>query len=112
MPFRLVNVSALPQSATSSVFDGFEHGAEVSLFFNRHQPGPGPALHRHPYAETFVVENGRVRFTVDGATVEARAGDVVTVPAGTPHKFENPGPAALRMISIHPAARMETEWLE
>jgi mannose-6-phosphate isomerase-like protein (cupin superfamily) len=53
-----------------------------------------------------------VSFTVEEETVEATAGDIVVVPAETPHKFVNSGSAALRQISIHPVARMETEWLE
>ena len=39
------------------------------------------------------------------------AGDIVVAPAGTPHKFVS-GSAMHRQISIHPAARMETDWLE
>jgi mannose-6-phosphate isomerase-like protein (cupin superfamily) len=108
----VVSVSILPGSETSRQFDGFEHGADVSLFFNRHPPGGGPRLHAHPYAETFVVEEGTISFTVGDATVEATAGTVVTVAANTPHKFVNVGTTPLRMISVHPVARMQTEWLE
>jgi mannose-6-phosphate isomerase-like protein (cupin superfamily) len=53
-----------------------------------------------------------VRFTVGEQTIEARAGEIVVVPAGTPHKFVSTGAGRLRQISIHPAARMETEWLK
>jgi mannose-6-phosphate isomerase-like protein (cupin superfamily) len=51
-----------------------------------------------------------VLFTVGEGTVEARAGDIVVVPAGTPHKFVSRSDAH-RQVSIHPVARMETEWL-
>ena len=108
----VVHVADLPASETSRQFDGSAHGADVSLFFNRHPPGRGPRLHAHPYAETFIVEEGNVRFTVGDAAVEATGGTVVTVPSRTPHKFVNAGTAPLRMTSIHPAARMETDWLE
>jgi mannose-6-phosphate isomerase-like protein (cupin superfamily) len=39
-------------------------------------------------------------------------GDIVVVPARTPHKFISCGTGRLQQISIHPAARMATEWLE
>ena len=53
-----------------------------------------------------------MRFTLGEETLEATAGQIVVVPAGTPHKFISTGVGRLRQISIHPAVRMETEWLE
>ena len=57
------------------------------------------------------VEDGEVLFIVGESTIEARAGDIVVVPGGTPHKFVSRA-ATHRQVSIHPVARMETEWLE
>jgi quercetin dioxygenase-like cupin family protein len=57
------------------------------------------------------VEDGEVLFTVGERTIEARAGDIVIVPAGTPHKFVSRA-ATHRQVSIYPVARMKTEWLE
>ncbi len=108
----VIDVDRLPGSETASRFDGHEHGASVSFFISRNPPGSGPDLHRHPYEETFIVQDGKVRFTVGEETIEATAGEIVIVPAGTPHKFVSCGSGRLRQISIHPAARMETEWLE
>ncbi len=82
----------------------------MSFFLSHNRPGTGPKLHRHPYEETFIVEEGDVLFTVGDRTIEAGAGDIV-VPAGTPHRFVSRG-VTHRQVSIHPAARMETEWLE
>jgi mannose-6-phosphate isomerase-like protein (cupin superfamily) len=107
-----IDVDRLPGGENASRFDGHEHGASVSFFISRNPPGTGPELHRHPYEETFIVEDGKVRFTVGEETIEATAGQIVVVPAGTPHKFVNCGAGRLRQISIHPVARMETEWLE
>ncbi len=108
----VIDVDRLPGSETASRFDGHEHGASVSFFISRNPPGTGPDLHRHPYEETFIVQDGKVRFTVGEQTIEATAGEIVIVPAGTPHKFVSCGSGRLRQISIHPVARMETEWLE
>ena len=109
---RVVRAEELPGSETAWRFEGYEHGAQVSFFLSHHRPGRGPELHRHPYEETFIVQDGDVRFTVGDDTIEATAGDIVVVPAGTPHKFVNAGSAPMRQVSIHPVARMEQEWLE
>jgi quercetin dioxygenase-like cupin family protein len=107
----LVKVDQLPRGENASIFHGHAHGAQVSFFLSHNKPGTGPGLHRHPYEETFIVEEGEVLFTVGERTVEASAGDIVVVPPGTPHKFVSRG-ATHRQISIHPVARMQTEWLE
>ena len=39
------------------------------------------------------------------------SGDIGVVPAGAPHKFVSRA-ATHRQVSIHPVARMKTEWLE
>jgi quercetin dioxygenase-like cupin family protein len=108
---HVTRVDELPRGENSSWFDGHAHGAQVSFFLSHNKPGTGPELHRHPYEETFIVEEGEVLFTVGQSTIEARAGDIVVVPAGTPHKFVSRS-MTHRQISIHPVPRMETEWLE
>ena len=108
----VIDVDRLPGSENASRFDGHEYGASISFFISRNLPGTGPDLHRHPYEETFIVEEGKVRFAVGENTIEATAGEIVVVPAGTPHKFVNSGSTGFRQINIHPVARMATEWLE
>ena len=94
-------------------FEGHRHGgANVSFFLSETPPGRGPGLHTHPYDEVFVVEEGELTFTVGDATVEARGGQIVIAPAGTPHKFVNSGTTRARHIDIHTKGRMITEWLE
>ena len=107
----VIRIDELPGGENASRFDGDEHGAQVSFFLSHNRAGTGPNLHRHPYEETFIVEEGEVLFTVGETTLEARAGDIVIVPAGTPHKFVSRA-GSHRQVSIHPVARMETEWLE
>jgi quercetin dioxygenase-like cupin family protein len=107
----VIKVDELPRGENASTFDGHEHGARVSFFLSQNKPGTGPGLHRHPYEETFIVEDGEVLFTVGESTIDVRAGEIVVVPAGAPHKFVSRS-ATHRQVSIHPVARMETEWLE
>jgi quercetin dioxygenase-like cupin family protein len=82
---HVITVDELPGGENASTFHGHRHGAQVSFFLSHNRPGTGPELHRHPYEETFIVQEGDVLFTVGGSRVEATAGDIVVVPAGTPH---------------------------
>jgi quercetin dioxygenase-like cupin family protein len=108
----VIDAENLPGGENAVRFDGHEHGANVSFFITRNRPGTGPGLHRHPYEETFIVQEGEARFTVGEETIEARAGEIVIAPARTAHGFVNSGQGVLRQVNIHPVARMETEWLE
>ena len=108
----MIDIDQLPGGENAVRFDGLKHGAGVSFFITRNRPGTGPDLHRHPYEETFIVQDGEARFTVGESTIDASAGQIVIAPAGTPHKFVNTGSTPLRQINIHPVPGMETEWLE
>jgi mannose-6-phosphate isomerase-like protein (cupin superfamily) len=44
-------------------------------------PGHGPGLHRHPYAEVFVLHQGSGSFLAGDETIEASGRSVVVVPA-------------------------------
>jgi quercetin dioxygenase-like cupin family protein len=107
----VVRVESLPDSGNSYRFAGVDHSAPVSFFLLHTKPGEGPGLHRHPYAETFIVQEGEAEFTVGDATFRARAGEIVVAPADTPHAFVNAGSGVLRSVNIHPVAEMQTVWL-
>lgn len=108
---NVVRIESLPDSGNSYRFDGDAHDAPVSFFLLHTKPGEGPGLHRHPYAETFIVQEGQATFTVGDDTIEAHAGDIVVAPADTPHAFVNSGSDVLRSVNIHPVSEMETVWL-
>jgi mannose-6-phosphate isomerase-like protein (cupin superfamily) len=91
---------------------GRDHGAAVTLILEEMPEGRGPRLHSHPYGETWTVIAGHGLFTAGDDTVEAGAGDVVYVSAGTPHKFLSLGPEPLRLVCIHQAPQFHTDWLE
>jgi mannose-6-phosphate isomerase-like protein (cupin superfamily) len=71
--------------------------------------GHVPGTHVHPVQEErFEVLEGTMRFKVGRKTVVARAGDMVTVPARTPHRFENGGEKTARVrVQVRPALKME-----
>jgi mannose-6-phosphate isomerase-like protein (cupin superfamily) len=75
-------------------------------------PGTGPKLHRHPYAEIFLVQEGTATYVVGDETFDVAAGQIAVVPPGAPHKFVNSGTGPLRQIDIHANNRFVTEWLE
>lgn len=75
-------------------------------------PGGGPGLHRHPYEEVFLVQEGTATFTAGEEVIEVKGGQVVVVPAGVAHKFVNSGTERLRQVDIHASERFVTEWLE
>lgn len=94
-------------------WQGAASGSRLCVIADRlERPGGGPRLHRHPYAEIFIVREGVGLFTLGDRQVMAAKGEIVVVPAGIPHKFTNPGPGAFEKISIHEAGSFTTEWLE
>ena len=56
----VINVNTL---ATGNL-EGAAHGATISLIFDHSEPGMGPRLHRHPYDETWVVQEGNLTGSV------------------------------------------------
>jgi mannose-6-phosphate isomerase-like protein (cupin superfamily) len=93
-------------------FEGQPFQGEVSFFLVNNRPGEGPVLHRHPYAETWIVRSGKASFSADGETIEAGPGDIVVVSATTPHKFKNIGTERLDIICIHASPLIIQEDLE
>lgn len=93
-------------------FEGEAYGADVSFFLVDNDPGQGPGLHVHPYAETWIVQQGIVEFTVGAEAFRASAGDIVVVEPQTPHGFKNVGPGRLQLVCIHPSPRVEQTWLD
>ncbi len=106
----------MPVIKTGALADGHligaDHGATVSLIFDHSEPGHGPRLHQHPYDETWVVIEGTLTFQSGERQLPAGPGDIVIVPAATPHKFTNSGSARAHLVCIHASPRFETEWLE
>ena len=103
----------LPGPPEAHGFIGAQHGGlRISLFLVNDPPGAGPLLHRHPYAEVFVVHAGEARFEIDDLRLTATAGDILIAPAMSAHRFTNTGQTQLRITAIHTAPDMDTEWLQ
>ena len=104
----VINANALP----SGNLKGAEHGATISVILDHSEPGQGPRLHKHPYDETWVVNEGNLTFQAGDEQLDAGPGDIVIVPPDTPHKFTNDGPGQASLICIHANPTFVTEWLE
>ncbi len=98
----VVPIESLRVSETAALFEGKEE-IPISSFITEYPRGHGPELHRHPYAEAFVVLDGTAIFTAGGEELTVSGGNVVVVPAETPHGFKNPADTTLRVVSIHPS---------
>lgn len=66
--------------------DAFGHYAVIEML---HPPLVGPALHIHPtHPETFYILEGHYTFFRDQETIETEAGDCISIPPGTPHRYK------------------------
>ena len=108
----IIDLDDLPHEPHSHELVGADHGeVPFSLILVHAAPGIGPKLHRHPYAEVFVVEAGQATFQIGDERREVAAGTVVVSPPGEAHGFINTGTDELRLVAIHGAQRFDTEWL-
>jgi mannose-6-phosphate isomerase-like protein (cupin superfamily) len=96
----VINREELPFVDMSHEFVGEKHGVNISFFLVNAPPGRGPELHRHNYDEVIVVQEGQATCVAGNEQREVKAGDIVVIPAGTPHRFVNSGNAPLRQIDI------------
>jgi mannose-6-phosphate isomerase-like protein (cupin superfamily) len=108
----IIELDDLEHTEHSHEFVGAEHlDVPFSIILVHSLPGIGPKLHRHPYAEVFVVESGQATFQIGDETVVVEGGHVVVSPPGEAHGFTNTGTGELRLTAIHGAGRFVTEWL-
>ncbi len=72
----------------------------VDVFVHSHTPGERADLHTHDVNHILVMRSGRMRWTVDGESLETGAGDVVVAPAGVEHGFEVLGDEDVKLLCI------------
>lgn len=107
---HFVRRDQLPFKGMSYQFVGADQGdVGISTYFVTSPPGRGPGPHLHPYDEVAFVLEGRGRWTVDGASLEAGPGDILVVKAGEIHSFVNLGETPLVQIDVHVNPRFEQE---
>ena len=113
MNYTVLNKDDLPYDGNVYEFEGFRfQDTEVSFIWVDMPPGGIVRLHKHPYKEIFIIQEGIATFTVDSTSLEAYAGQIIIVPAQVPHKFVNLSDRQLRQIDIHVNKEFITHWLE
>ena len=109
---EIIRIDELPLSNIAREFVGDDHGGVgICAIFVDAPPGRGPSLHRHPYVEVLITQEGRATFYLGDEEREVGAGEMVVVPAGQWHGFVNSGDGPLRQIDIHLSSGFATEWL-
>jgi quercetin dioxygenase-like cupin family protein len=96
-----------PGTSIRWLIDDDHDGAPVyALRMIEIQPGGHTPRHTHPYEhENFIVE-GRGRVWLDGAWQTLTAGDVVFVPGGAEHTYENTGSVTFRFLCGIPVKKL------
>src|SRR5512132_3381584 len=101
MDYTVLNREELPFDGNTYEFEGIHQNTEISFIWVDMLPGGHVRLHKHPYKEIFIIQEGTSTFTIGSTTLEAHAGQIIIVPADTPHKFMNSSDRQLRQIDIH-----------
>ncbi len=113
MNYTVLNRDELLRDMNTYEFEGVQYqDTEVSFIWVDMPPGGIIRLHKHPYKEIFIIQEGVSTFTVGSTTLEARAGQIIIVPADVPHKFMNISDKQLKQIDIHVSKQFITYWLE
>ena len=107
------DLADLHVSPTAALFEGHRRaGVDASMFVTRTPPGRAVELHVHPYAETFLLLEGRGRWTAGDEVVELEPEQLLVVPPDTPHGFRNVGDVPLLVVSVHERGTMRQTWLD
>lgn len=110
--FTIVEDAQLQHFTSTREFIGVDHGTDVCFILVDMPPGDGVRLHRHAYAELFIVQEGSATYRVGDKTLEVEAPRTLIVAAGVAHAFTNTGAGRLKQVDIHLSPRFVTEWLE
>jgi quercetin dioxygenase-like cupin family protein len=103
-----IRADELPKVGMSHQFVGAERGdVGASAYLVNAPPGKGPPPHTHPYDKIAFIQAGRARWTVNGETFEAGAGEILVVKAGEVHNFTSVGPEPLVQLDVHLGARFQ-----
>ena len=68
------------------------------------QPGGGMPMHTNTVEHEQYVLRGRARVGIGGEVLEIKTGDVVYIPAGTPHFYEAQGDEPFEFLCVVPNA--------
>jgi mannose-6-phosphate isomerase-like protein (cupin superfamily) len=111
--YTLINRHSLPfDGDTYELEDRRYQDTEVSFIWVEMKPGGCVRLHKHPYEEIFIIQEGEAEYLVGSEIIAAHTDQIIIVPDDTAHKFSNTGEQTLRQVDIHVSRRFITERLE
>lgn len=113
---RAAEVAQEPVAAgvgtTRQVLIGAEQGPHFAMRRFIMQPGGGIPLHTNTVEHEQFVLRGQAAMTIGDAAVEVKAGDVVFIPAGTPHSYQVVGGEPFEFLCMVPNLPDQMEILE
>lgn len=89
-------------NTTIQVLISSQEGPNFALRKFSMQPGGGMPLHTNTVEHEQYVLRGRARIGIDGHDYDVAAGDVVFIPAGAPHYYQNTGEEPFEFLCIIP----------
>ena len=102
MDYTILHRAALPYDGNTYDFQCIRYpDTHVSWIWVDMPPGGTIGLPKHPSEEIFIIQEDPATFTVGSATPQARARQIIIIPAGVSHKFMNLSDNPLQQIDIH-----------
>jgi quercetin dioxygenase-like cupin family protein len=107
---RVRGSDQIPQAPGGRLFAGCDHDAGVSVLLIDAGPGERELPHTHPTEEIVAIHDGLATFFlgVHQARI-VRPGEIVRIPAGVAHHYENRADVPLRAVAAHGAATVVTD---
>jgi len=97
-PFELASIVSYTDGAIVSKTLLDKKSGTLTLF--AFDTGQGLSEHTSPYDATVQILDGAAVLTVGGERVEAKAGEIVIMPAGVPHDVQAEQPFKMLLIMI------------
>lgn len=108
---RLENTYQYAGGTITILLTGDDTDGQFSMWESHQKPGGEPPLHvHHTGDETFIVQEGHVRFRIGDRIVDATPGMVAFAPRGVPHTFRVKSSQA-KMLTLATPAGFE-EWFQ
>jgi quercetin dioxygenase-like cupin family protein len=79
------------------IFGSTVHTPQLTVTLYRYGPNTSWEQHSHPQDQVTTVLEGAIDFIVDGQPVHLVAGQLATLPGGTPHSATVPAPGAVSL---------------
>jgi quercetin dioxygenase-like cupin family protein len=99
MPIEPISVGSL---TVRFLLEGAQTDGALAMFeFHVPTGGQPPAPHSHDgYEETVYCVEGVLTWTMDGEVCETAAGELVSIPRGVVHKFENRADEDAKAVAV------------